>query len=206
MDDGESANRRAGSGRKTVVDYDSLRDAIRSSLSTSMRQHSSKFRVGAATVRRAVAKLGFKSRVIVKRPWTIVKRPYAPSTLNVARCSLKTSSLLRLEVTWTVDPVGSRMNDCYLSLGVENESARTLLKIKHPASVMSLGFVASNGAVMPLIWFLSGYRQTARDYKAKLANKLVPRIINTFDISSVTVALQQDGAPAHTSNRVQHIL
>ena len=28
MDDGEDANRRAGSGRKSVVDRDSLRDAI----------------------------------------------------------------------------------------------------------------------------------------------------------------------------------
>ena len=28
MDDGEGVNRRAGSGRKTVVDRDSLRDAI----------------------------------------------------------------------------------------------------------------------------------------------------------------------------------
>ena len=31
MDDGEGINRRAGSGQKTVVDRDSLRDAIRSS-------------------------------------------------------------------------------------------------------------------------------------------------------------------------------
>ena len=47
------------------LDNDSLRDAIRSSPRTSMRQHARRFGFGAATVRRAVAKLGAKSRVIV---------------------------------------------------------------------------------------------------------------------------------------------
>ena len=54
------------------------------------------------------------------------------------------------EKTWTVNPVRNRRNDRYLSLREEDESARTLSKMKHPASFMSLGFVASNGAVMPL--------------------------------------------------------
>ena len=34
MDDGKGMNRRASSGRKTVVDRDSLRDVIRSSVDT----------------------------------------------------------------------------------------------------------------------------------------------------------------------------
>ena len=38
-DDGEGVNRRAGSGRKTVVDRDNLRDAIRSSPRKSKHQH-----------------------------------------------------------------------------------------------------------------------------------------------------------------------
>ena len=52
---------------------------------------------------------------------------------------------------------------------VENETS---------ASVMSFGFGASNGAMMPMIWFLSGYRLTARDHEAKLADKLVTWINN----------------------------
>ena len=48
---------------------------------------------------------------------------------------------------------------------------------------------------MPLIWLPSVYRLTARDYEAKLAGKMVPLINNPFDMSSVTVVLQQDGAP-----------
>ena len=69
-------------------------------------------------------------------------------------------------------------NDRYLSLREEDESARALSKTKYPALVMSLCFVAFNGAVFPLIW-------TARDYEAKLADKFVPWINNLFDMSSV---------------------
>ena len=68
------------------------------------------------------------------------------------------------EKSWTADPVRNKRNDCYLSLGEDDESARTLLKTKYPASVMSLGFVATNSAVMPLIWFPSGYRLITRNY------------------------------------------
>ena len=60
MDDSEGVNRREGSIRKTVVDCDSLRDAI--------REHARRHGVGAATVRRTVAKVEAKSRVIVERP------------------------------------------------------------------------------------------------------------------------------------------
>ena len=88
----------------------------------------------------------------------------------------------------------------------ENKSARTVSKTKHPASAMSLCLVASNAAVITLIWFPSGYRLTARNYDAKLADKLVLWINNTSDMSSLTVVLQQDDAPARISNRVQHFL
>ena len=58
------------------------------------------------------------------------------------------------EKAWIVDLVRNRKNNLYLSLGVKDESARTLSKTKHRASVMSLSFVASNGAIVALILFL----------------------------------------------------
>ena len=84
------------------------------------------------------------------------------------------------EKTCTVDPVRNRRNDYCFSLGEENKSARTSSKTKHPASVMSRGFVASYGAVMLLIWFPFVYLLTVRDYEAKLAYKLVSWINNTL--------------------------
>ena len=110
------------------------------------------------------------------------------------------------EKIWTVGPVRNRRNDSYLSLGEKNKSARTLLQTKHPAFIMSLGFVASYGIMMPLDCFPSGYQMTAKNYEVKLADKLFPGINNTFDMPSVTVVLQQDGAPAYTFNQVQHFL
>ena len=92
MDDGEGVNRRASSGRKTVVDRDSLRNAIRSSSRTPMRHHARRLRVGSATVWRSVAKLRAKSRIIVGS-----RLLSAPSGLNVSRCSLMTWSLFRQE-------------------------------------------------------------------------------------------------------------
>ena len=68
VNDGEGVNRRADSDQKTVVDCDSLRDAIWISPRTSTRQHARRLEVEAATLRQAVAKLGAKSRVIAEWP------------------------------------------------------------------------------------------------------------------------------------------
>ena len=149
-----------------------------------------------------MAKLGAKSRVIVERPLLTPALCLEPCQMLVK--DPKSAPARRVivfsdEKTWTVDPVRNRRNDSYLSLTEKDESSRTLSRTKHPASFTSLGFVAFNGAVMPLSWFPSGCRLTARDYKAKLADKLVPCINNTFGMSSVTVVLQQGGAPVHTS-------
>ena len=93
------------------------------------------------------------------------------------------------EKTWTVDHVRNRRNDRCLSLGKEENSARILSKIKNPAFIVSLGFIASNGAVMSLIWFPSGHRLSARDYEVNLADKLVSWFNNSSEMSSVTVVL-----------------
>ncbi|QQP58107.1 Putative transposable element [Caligus rogercresseyi] len=89
------------------------------------------------------------------------------------------------EKTWTVDPVRNRRNDCYLSFGEIEKSARTLTTTKHPASAMPLGFVTSNDTAAPLIWFPTGFRLKAADY------------IKNFPDGNVL--FQQDGAPAYTA-------
>ena len=69
-----------------VVDHDSLRDAVRSSARTFMCQHARELEAGAATERRAVAKLGTKLRIIVERPLltpTIRVNRFEPSKVLV---------------------------------------------------------------------------------------------------------------------------
>ncbi len=108
------------------------------------------------------------------------------------------------EKTCTVDPVRNRQNDHYLTFGDVDESVRTLATTKHPASVMSLGFVASDGQKMPLIWFQTGYRLTGTGYVKILTDKLVPWVRRTYPDGNVV--LQQDGVPAHTSKAAQMCL
>ena len=158
------------------------------------------------------AELGAKARIIVERPLlTLAIRAKRLDRCQMLVNDLKSAPAGRVIIfsdakTYMVDPVRSRRNHRYLSLEEENEITRTVSKMKHRASVMLLGFVASNGVVMPLIKFSFGYRLTGRDYGAKLTYKLFLWINNTFDMSSVTDVLQQDSAPAHTSNRVKHFL
>ena len=120
MDNGAGVNSRAGSGRKSVVDCDSLRDTIQSSPWMSMRHHATRLGVGAATVRGAVAKLGAKSRVIVERPLLMP----AICAKFLERCQMLVNDLksapaerviiFSYEKIWTVDPARNRRNDSYL--------------------------------------------------------------------------------------------
>jgi len=74
----------------------------------------------------------------------------------------------------------------------------TLGTTKHPTSIMSLGFVASDGKKTPLIWFPIGHRLTAADY-VKVLDNLVPWVQTNYP--DMNVVFQQDGAPAHTSKK-----
>lgn len=56
---------------------------------------------------------------------------------------------------------------------------------------------------MHAIWFPTWYRQIASEYEDNLAEKVVPWIESPFDMSSVIIGTQQDGAPMHTSVRVE---
>jgi transposase len=108
----------AGSDRKSVVDQDILRDAIQSSPLTSMRQHARRLGVGTATVRRAVAKLGGKSLVMVERPLlTPTIRAKCLERCQRLMPDLKSAPTGRViifsdeKTCWTVDPVRNRRND-----------------------------------------------------------------------------------------------
>lgn len=105
------------------------------------------------------------------------------------------------EKTWTVDPVRNRQNDRYLSFANVDESVRTLATTKHPASIMSLGFVGSDGKAAPLVWFPVGYRLTGADYVKALKENLLPWVQANYPDGNVV--FMQDEAPAHTSNKAQ---
>lgn len=103
-----------------------------------------------------------------------------------------------------VDPVRNCQNDWYISFGKVDEDMRMITTTKHPSSVMSLGSVASNGLVAPLMWFPHGYQLTAVNYIKDMASNLIPWVKANF--SGIPVIYQQDGVPAHTALRSQDFL
>jgi len=205
--DKETVDRKQGSGRKAVLDHQEVKRTIEEAPLKSMRSHAKDMGVSEATVRRAVKKLGGKSLVRVERPLLTPKM----KETHLQRCQALLNNLKKApanrviifsdEKSWTVDPVRNRKNDRYLSFGDVNESIRTLSTTKHPASAMSLGFVASNGLKAPLIWFKTGFRLTAAEYIKVLEDKFLPWVRTNFPDGNVV--LQQDGAPAHTANVTQ---
>ena len=69
------------------------------------------------------------------------------------------------EKTFTVNPVFNRQNDRVVGFRNDVSNRQRESTTKHPASVMMIGVVASNGEKMPPVWFGRGYRLTSAVYK-----------------------------------------
>lgn len=94
--------------------------------------------------------------------------------LNVLKIHGNRKVIFTDKTTKTVDPFMNKQNDCVVSFGQDASRVRYVSTTKHPASVMRLGVVASNGEKMPPLWFETVYRLTAADYKVILATKVLP--------------------------------
>ncbi|QQP31680.1 Putative transposable element [Caligus rogercresseyi] len=176
----DNIDRKLGSGCKAKEDLKVIKKALEAEPLKSMRAHAMDMGISHTTIVRSVKMLGGKSLVRAERPLLTL--------LN----NLKSATAGRIiifsdERTWTVD-----------------SSARTLTTTKHPASVMSLGFVASNGIAVPLIWFPTGFRLKAADYIKVLKTKFLPWVKENFPDGNMV--FQQDGAPAHTALTAQNWL
>ncbi len=203
LEEKEMLDRKAGSGKKRILDLEEVKEATMAEPRKLIRAHALDVGVLAWTMSRAMKAVGGKSLVMVERPLL------TPDMKNkqLHRCqgllnNIKSTSgrvIFSDEKTWTVDPVHNHRNDHYIALGKVDDALRTITTTKHPASVMSLGFEASSGQAMPLIWFSTGYRLTAGDYVDILETKLLPWILERFP--DLNVVLQQDGASAHMAKK-----
>ncbi len=210
LDSGDSLDRRPGSGAKSKVDLMTVRAAAEAAPSKSMTDHAQGLGVHHSTVSRNIKKAGEKSLMVVEKPILTQKirsehLQHCKGLLN----NLKSAPANRViifsdEKTWTVDPVRNHQNDWYIAFGPVEDDANVILTTKHPASIMSLGFMASSGKPMPLIWFLTGYRLTAAGYIDVLESKFLPWVHQYFPDGNVV--LQQDGAPTHMAKRTQDFL
>ena len=161
----QNLERKAGSGGKPVLDAEAVKDVVKADPLKSSRSHTKDMGATEATFRRTIKKVGTKSLVRTEKPLMTdgIKAKHlhcCQILLNDVKHGLAGHVLIFSdEKMWTVDPVCNHNNNHYTSFDNKiDESVRTLTTTKHPASIMSLGFVASNGEKCPLIWFPTGYR------------------------------------------------
>ncbi|KAF2353956.1 hypothetical protein FHG87_015290 [Trinorchestia longiramus] len=108
------------------------------------------------------------------------------------------------EKTVSVDPLVTKQNDLIVSFGQDISELRNVSTIKHPASVMMLVVVASNGEKMPPVWFPRGYRLNPSAYKDVLVTKILPWVRKIT--RNANYVFQHNGAPAHTAQTDQEWL
>lgn len=172
----------------------------------SMRAIAKQVGVSPRTVRRVVRQdLGLKSYVLrvkqlltedMKRKRVEIGQRLLNSLKRGARDKIRIFSDEKL---FTTDQKSNRRNDRFI--GDSIEEVPVVMKSKHPAGVMVLGAVSSEGHVMPPHFFGPGEMVTADVYKRALEAKVKPWIESVTRGSPYV--FQQDSAPAHTARSTQ---
>ena len=201
----ESLKDRPRSGRPQVISQEAIKKAFENDPCQKMTRLAQKKKISVSTVSRVVKKMGGKSLRRSRKPLlsaAMVQKRLERSTLLLNDLKDHGNRVLIFsdEKTFTVDPVFNKQNDRVVTFGNDVSEHRRMSTTKHPASIMMLGVVASNGEKMPPVWFERGYRLTSAVYKEVLETKVLPWIKKITKKSDYV--FQQDGAPAHTRQRL----
>ncbi|QQP37895.1 Putative transposable element [Caligus rogercresseyi] len=100
---------------------------------------------------------------------------------------------------FTLDAVVNRRNDRYLAISIDQVEGQ--YRTKHPQQTMCLGVVASDGQKMPPYFFKPGEKVDTAAYYKVLRYTVLPWLKSTYPSGNYTWT--QDGAPCHTSKKVQ---
>lgn len=186
-----------------------LEELVEEDPSQSTRTLAAKLNIGTTTIRRALEEdLRCKSYRLMVRQMLSDKM----KAKRVERCSLLLTSLkgsaagrIRLfsdEKIFCLDAKVNRQNDRWIAQ--DPEDVPVIGRTKHSASVHVLMVISSEGHVMQPHFFQKGQNVTADVYLNVLKNVVKPWIIEVA--GDRPYVFQQDGAPAHTSHRVQNWL
>jgi hypothetical protein len=188
-----------------------IRAKIEQDPTKSMRQMARELKISERSVR-DIVKLDLKAKSRARTKKHLVTQvakdkrfEKSRKLLNMLKSGSQPVILFSDEKIFTVDAVSNSRLDRYLSSEkVENvpDQVRFKYQMKHPASVMMFGLVASDGKRMPAFFFPVGTKITADVYIELLEKKVKPWIRRTYGLDSNYV-LQQDGAPCHTSRKTQ---
>jgi inhibitor of nuclear factor kappa-B kinase subunit alpha len=100
---------------------------------------------------------------------------------------------------FTVDQVTNRRNDRFIA--ETPDEVKGVYRTKHPAQVMVLGVLGSDGQKMPPYFFKAGEKIGTEAYYKVLRFTILPWLKASYPEGNYV--WQQDGAPSHTSNRCQ---
>ena len=160
---------------------------------------------GRTTMRKAVKDLGAHS--YVRRRRQLLSQRAKETRVKKGKMLLNwlkkhNSSTIRIfsdKKNWTVDQARNARNDRYLAYRVEDVPPINVTK--HPASVMMLGVVTSDGKKMPPYWFPKGLRVGTEEYLDVMKNVVKPWLDANYP--DKPYVWQQDSAPSHKSKKTQ---
>lgn len=209
--------RRHGSGTTRTKRTPALSKAVKAKIQRnprrSIRKLAAEHNVSGRTMERLIKDdLQMSSRAVVSKQFLSEKQKQerlrrCRQILNWKKSHPGHVFIFSDEKTFTVDETVNRRNTRYIS-SVDNANVdsgvRISPKTKHPAGVMVLGLVASDGQKCPLIFVPDGGRVDSALYQRMLQEQVLPWLEKSFPNGNYV--FQQDGAPAHTSVSTQQFL
>jgi transposase-like protein len=182
-----------------------LAKAVESSPTVSIRKQAKILKVSEGTVRNGLKMVGKKS--LVRPPVPLLTERLINLRLERSKKLLnklkkmdpETVKIFSDKKIFTVDQAYNRRNDRVIV--EQGTPAMPVNRTKHPASVMVLGIVASDGKKPPPIFVPAGVKVNTDAYLDLLATHVLPWLKKTYPKGNYV--FQQDGAPAHTANKTQ---
>ncbi len=105
------------------------------------------------------------------------------------------------KTSWTVHQGRNPRNYQYLTFSVQDVSPPPINVTTRPASIMTLGLVASDGNRMHPLWFLKDLKVGAKEYLDVMETKVKPWLEATYPRGGYV--WQQGSAPAHKTKVIQ---
>jgi inhibitor of nuclear factor kappa-B kinase subunit alpha len=179
--------------------------AVEAAPTTSIRAHAKKLRIDEKSLRTGLKKIGKRS--LVRPPVPLLTERLKESRFErskrlLSRIKKETESTVRIfsdKKIFTVDQAYNRRNDRMIV--DQGDSAVPVNRTKHPASIMVLGIVASDGKKCPPIFVPAGVKVNTDEYLRLLSDFFLPWVKKNYPRGNYV--FQQDGAPAHTARRTQ---
>lgn len=183
-----------------------LEELVQQDPSQSTRILASKLNVSATTIRRAIHEdlrcKSYRLKLHQMLSDNMKIKRLERSSLLLSSLKGKASGRIRLfsdEKIFCLDAKVNRQNDRWIVKDVKD--VPVIGRTKHPSSVHVLMVISSEGHVMPPFFFEKGQAVNTEVYLNVLKDHVKPWIIKI--VGNRPYVFQQDGAPAHTSRRVQ---